>query len=120
MRLKNGRLVDPNVLAKQIADIRVGARLRGLEGTVEGFIDKTNGKPVLRLSKSKDILTLIPLTTKVQIDAIKTKKAEPPTKSEKQAFKALLRRIKDQPELVRVTGPLRTGMKLEVRAFESK
>ena len=120
LRLKNGRLIDPAVLAKQIADIRVGARLRGLEGTIEGFLERTNGKPVLRVSKSNEILHLAPLTTKVQIDALKSKKPLPPTKEEKRAYKNLARRVKDVTGRVRVTGPLRSGMKLEVRAFEFK
>ena len=116
LRLKNGRLVDPDTLAKQIADIRVGARLRGLEAAVDGVIENRDGKSVLRVSTSNEILQLTALTTKVQIDALKTKRPDPPTKEEKQ----LLMRVKDQPQRVRVTGPLRPGKKLEVRAFEFK
>ena len=118
--LKNGRLVDPDALAKQIADIRVGARLRGLEAAVDGTIENQDGKPVLRVSKSEEILQLAALTTKVQIDALKSKKPDPPTKEEKQAYKRLLADFKGQPKPVRVTGPLRSGRKLEVRAFEFK
>ena len=120
LRLKNGRLVDPDTLAKQIADIRVGARLRGLEAAVDGVIENRDGKSVLRVSTSNEILQLTALTTKVQIDALKTKRPDPPTKEEKQAYKQLLMRVKDQPQRVRVTGPLRPGKKLEVRAFEFK
>jgi len=120
LRLKDARLVDPQTLAKQIADIRVGARLRGLEATIDGFLEKKDGKPVFRISKSNEILLLAALTTKVQIDAIKTKKPEPATKEEKEGYKRLRARIKDQPQSVRITGPLRTGMKLEVRTFEFK
>lgn len=120
LRLKNGRLVDPQSLAKQIADIRVGARLRGLEATIDGFLEKKDGKPVFRIAKSNELLQLVALTTKVQIDAIKTKKPEPPTKEEKQGYKRLRACVKDQPQLIRITGPLRGGMKLEVRAFELK
>jgi hypothetical protein len=120
LRLKNARLVDPQTLAKQIADIRVGARLRGLEATIDGFLEKKDGKPVFRISKSNEILLLSALTTKVQIDAIKTKKPEPPTQEEKQGYKRLRARVKDQPQPVRITGPLRSGMMLEVRTFEFK
>lgn len=120
LRFKNGRFVDPQNLAKQIADIRVGARLRGLEATIDGFLERKDGKPVFRISKSNEILLLAALTTKVQIDAIKTKKPEPPTKEEKQNYKRLRGCVKDQPQSVRITGPLRTGMKLEVRTFEFK
>jgi hypothetical protein len=120
LRLRNGRLVDPQVLAQQLADIRVGARLRGLEATIDGFIEKQKGKSVFRVSKSNEILQLAPLTTKVQIDAVKTKKPDAATKEEKNAYKNLLASFKSEPRLARVTGPLRSGMKLEVRTFELK
>lgn len=120
LRLRQGRLTDPTTFAKQIADIRLGARLRGLEATVDGTLEKNGGKAVLRVSKSNELLQLAPLTTKVQIDALNTKKADPPSKDEKNAFKTLTRRFKGESLPVRVIGPLRSGMKLEVRAFELK
>jgi hypothetical protein len=120
LRLKNGRLIDPGTLTKNLADIGVGARLRGLEATVDGFLEKKNGKPVFRVAKSNEILQLAPLTTKVQIDAVKSKKPEPVGKDEKEAYKQLRARAKDQPQAVRITGPLRAGNKLEVRTFEIK
>lgn len=120
LRLKQGRLTDPLVLSKQIADIRVGARLRGLELTVDGFVEKKDGKPILRVSKSNEILELAPLTAKVQIDALNSKKPEPATKQEKQAYKNLMARLKGESVAARLTGPLRNGMKLEVRTFELK
>jgi len=120
LRLKNGRLVDPQSLAKQIADIGVGARLRGLEATIDGALEKKDGKAVLRVAKSNEILELAPLTTKVQIDAVKSKKPEPAGKDERQAYKKLRARAKDQPQAVRITGPLRAGNKIEVRTFELK
>ena len=120
LRLKNGRLVDPQSLAKQIADVGVGARLRGLEATIDGVLEKKGGKTVLRVAKSNEILELAPLTTKVQIDAVKSKKPEPPAKQEKEAYKKLRARAKDEPQAVRITGPLRAGNKIEVRTFELK
>ena len=125
LRLRNGRLVDPETLAQQIADIRVGARLRGLEATIDGHIEKQRGKPVFRVSKSNEILQLSPLTTKVQIDAVKTKRVQPPTLEEKRAYKALLAKLKAEPSPARITGPLRhtssaKPLILEVRAFELK
>jgi hypothetical protein len=120
LRLRNGRLVDPSVLSKQIADISVGARLRGLEATIDGSVERKDGKPVFRVSRSNEILALTPLTTKVQVDALKTKKPDAPTKDEKNAYKSLLARIKDDSRPARITGPLRSGMKLEVRVFEFK
>ena len=120
LRLKNGRLIDPQTLAKQIIDIRVGARLRGLEATIDGFLERKDGKPVFRVAKSNELLELASLTTKVQIEAIKSKKPEPPTKEEKNAYKALRSRAKSEPQPMRITGPLRAGTKLEVRTFELK
>ena len=94
--------------------------MRGLEATIKGFVERKDGKPVLRVAKSNEILQLAPLTIKVQIDALKTKQAEPLTREEKNAHERLLARMKDRPQSVRITGPLRDGMKLEVRTFELK
>lgn len=120
LRAKKGRLLNPTVLSNQIAEIGVGARLRGLEATIKGFVERKDGRPVLRVAKSNEILQLVPLATKVQIDALKTKQPEPPTREEKNAHERLLARVKDRPQPVRITGPLRDGMKLEVRTFELK
>jgi hypothetical protein len=120
LRLKNGRLIDPDTLAKNLADIGVGARRRGLEATVDGFLEKKDGKPVFRVAKSNEILQLAALTTKVQIDAVKSKKPEPPAKQEKEAYKKLRALANDQPQAVRIIGPLRTGNKIEVRTFQLK
>lgn len=118
LRLKNGRLIDPDQLAKALADIRVGARLRGVEATIDGFVETQDGKRVFRVSKSNEILQLTALTTKVQIDAVKSKKPEPARKEEKAAYKKLIGRAPAAPQPARVTGPLRSGKRLEVRAFE--
>ena len=120
LRLKNGRLTDPNALAKNLSDIGVGARLRGIEATIDGFLESKDGKAVFRVSKSNEILELAPLTTKVQIDALKTKKPESPTREEKRAYKKLVAGLKSQPQPARVTGPLRRGLKFEVRSFQLK
>ena len=120
LRLKDGRLIDPNTLAKNLSDIGVGARLRGMEATIDGFLENKDGMLVFRVSKSNEILELAPLTTKVQIDALKTKKPESPTREEKRAYKKLVADIKAGPRVARVTGPLRHGMKFEVRTFQLK
>ena len=120
LRLKNGRLIDPDTLAKNLTDIGVGARLRGLEATIDGFLEKKDGKPVLRIAKSNEILQLAALTTKVQIDAVKSKRPQAPLKTEKDAYKKLRAQAKSQPQPIRITGPLRAGKKIEVRTFELK
>ena len=120
LRMKRGRVVTPTVLSNQIAEIGVGARLRGLEATVKGTLERKDGQAVLRVSKSNELLQLLPLTTKVQSAALTTKQPEAPTPQERNAHERLLARVKDGPQPVRITGPLRDEMKLEVRTFELK
>ena len=121
LRLRDGRLVNPNTLAEQIRDIRVGARLRGLEATVDGVLEEIQGKAHLRVGGTKELLTLAALTEKVQIDAI-NKKALTPTREERSAFETLMAKRKSNSRRVRITGPLRKLEKserliLEVREF---
>ena len=122
LRPRKGRLIDPDALAQQIRDIRVGARLRGLEATVDGTVEQIDGKSHLRSGGSKQPLALAALTHKVQIDAL-NKKALPLSAIEKSAFADLLGRANGNPERVRVTGPLRNlqnTLTLEVREFTFK
>ena len=59
LRMKDGRLLDPQVLSKFIYDIRVGARLRGLEATVAGFLDKQGHDFILRIAGSDGVLSIM-------------------------------------------------------------
>ena len=117
LRLRNGRLVDPVTLAQQIRDIRVGARLRGLEATIDGTLEQVDGKPHLRIPGSKQTLALAPLTQKVQMDAI-NKKPLPLSAKEKEAFGALAAKANGKATRVRVTGPLRKPDNTSTLIFE--
>jgi hypothetical protein len=121
LRMKNGRLLDPQVFSKFIYDIRVGARLRGLEATVKGSLQKQGDHFVLRIAGSDDVLRLAPLERKIQQDTAK-KTPLPPTRSESNAARNLLAQWKGKPLSVQITGPLvrieGKGLTLEVRQFE--
>ena len=122
LRMRDGRLLDPRVLEEHIRNIRVGARLRAVEATVEGTLVKIDDKPHVRLNGSQELLMLTPLTRKVQIDAL-NKRPEPPTRKEATAYKSLTGKWKGQSQPVRIIGPLRNsesgdGFTLEVRDFK--
>lgn len=123
MRTKNGRLLDPETLSKHIYDIRVGARLRGLEAAVSGSLDKQGADFVLRVAGTNDVLRLAALGRKVQKD-MDRKTPLPSTTSEDKAFRKLLAKWKGRPFSVQITGPLirpeGKGLTLEVRQFELK
>ena len=120
LRLKNGRLLDPERMSKFLFDIRVGARLRGLEATANGRLEKQQGGFVLRIAGTEECLRLAPLERKVQLDAAR-KEPMPASRSERKACQRLLARWRGKPFSVRVTGPLvkRHGgvLTLEVRRF---
>jgi hypothetical protein len=121
--MKNGRLLDPEILSKHIYDIRVGARLRGLEAAVIGSLDKQDQDYVLRVAGTDDVLRLAALGRKVQKD-LGRKTPLPNTRSEESAFGKLLSKWKGKPLSVQITGPLirieGKGLTLEVRQFEMK
>jgi hypothetical protein len=122
LRMKNGRLLDPQVFSKFIYDIRVGARLRGLEATVNGFLERQDARWGLRISGSNETLALAPLSQRVQQDT-KTKKPQQPARTEAKAYKRLLAKSKGKAVSARVTGPLvkiGADLVLEVRQFELK
>lgn len=121
LRMREGRLLDPRVLEEHIRNIRVGARLRAIEATVEGTVIKTDDKPYVRINGSQELLMLTPLTRKVQIDAL-NKRPDPPTRKESTAFTSLTKG-KGKSQRIRITGPLRNsdsgkGLVLEVREFK--
>lgn len=122
LRMRDGRLLDPRTLAEHILSIQVGARLRALEATVEGTLEKIDGKPYLRMNGSQELLALTPVTRKVQIDA-PNKKPIPPTRKEATAYKGLTAKWKGKSQSIRITGPLRNSdsdksLVLEVREFK--
>ena len=121
LRMREGRLLDPQVLSKFIYDIRVGARLRGLEATVAGLLDKQGQDFILRIAGSDEVLRLASLGRRVQQDTA-TKAPLSPTKSQSNAFKKLVPEWKGKPLAIQITGPLvktdDNKLTLEVQRFE--
>lgn len=119
LRMRDGRLVDPKVLAEQILNIGVGARLRGLEARVSGNLKKREGELFLDLGgKTNQLLRLRPLTRKIQIVDGDQKKLATPTEAEVAAYSKLLA---SKHTSVRVSGTVTNDEKgqvlLEVREF---
>jgi hypothetical protein len=122
VRWKNGQFIDPHTLSNHVHQLSLGARLRGLEATVDGWLTKEGSNVVLQVRGTNVALRLAPLRIKVQQDVGKKKPATA-TPAEARAYENLLARWKGDPRPIRVTGPLvKTGavppFDLEVRQFE--
>jgi hypothetical protein len=123
--MRGGRLPDLRALARHISDLRVGARLRGVEATVVGHLAASGDDLLLTVAGTGEVVGLAPLRRKVQWD-VPRKREEPATDEERTAFRRLLqqsRRARRSPVL-RVVGPLIEGaagkpMTLEVRQFSA-
>jgi hypothetical protein len=102
LRLQGGRFVDPLSLSNHVYNIRVGARVRGVEATVAGFVERSGTNFVLKLSGTNTVLQLAPLSRKVQNVA---KQPQPATAGEKNAFVDLTKKLK-KPRKAMITGPL--------------
>lgn len=123
LRLAGGRFIDPFTLSNHIFDIRVGARLRGLEAEIDGVVEppKAGTTNVLfNVAGTNTVLQLAPLTRKIQ-NNVAAKAPQPATAKESAAFRALVSKLKAQPRPARVTGPLLRrsdgSLVLEVRSF---
>lgn len=121
LRLKDGRLLKPDFFSQFIYDIRVGARLRGIEATVSGSLEKRGRQWFLRIAGSDELLRLAPLKVKVQHE-VSRKKPQAATKAETKTFRKLGSAGTKTPGPVQITGPLREnkddGLTLEVRHFD--
>lgn len=100
----------------------MGARLRGVEATVDGWVEKRGDDLVFRVSGTNEILRLAPLAHVVQYD-FKNKCPQPPTAQESQAYQRLLAEWQSAPRLL-LTGPVVKSSDsplpvLEVRHFDS-
>ena len=126
IRMRGGRLPDLRALARHISDMRVGARLRGVEATVVGdLVAARRGALLLTVVGTGEVVRLAPLRRKVQWD-VPGKREEPATDEERTAFRRLLqsRPVPRSLPRLRVVGPLLEGavgkpMTLEVRQFSS-
>ena len=124
--MRGGRLPDLRALARHISDMRVGARLRGVEATVVGHLVARGDDLLLTVAGTGEVVRLAPLRRKVQRD-VRGKREEPATDEERTAFRRLQqqsRRSRGRSPLLRVVGPLIEGtagkpMTLEVRQFSS-
>ena len=119
---KNGQFIDPQTLSNHVYQLSLGARLRGLEATVEGWLKKEGSDVVLQIRGTNVVLRLAPLRVKVQRDVAR-KAPSALTPAEATAYENLLARWKGDPRLVRVTGPVvkndrGPGFALEVRQFD--
>jgi hypothetical protein len=121
LRSREGRLLDPQVVAKYITALGVGARLRGLEATIAGTVTKRESRYALVVSGSGEVLPLDDCGTKVQY-RYETKKPHPRTAAERRAFKSLQKDVGDAAREAVITGPLVRDRKgaliLQVRAYE--
>ncbi|MEW6301858.1 MAG: hypothetical protein AB1705_00190 [Verrucomicrobiota bacterium] len=121
LRSREGRLLDPQVVAKYISELGVGARLRGMEATVVGTVEKRDDKFLLRVSGSGEVLPLGSCETKVQY-RFETKKPHPRTTQERRAFRALQKEMSSPQRAAVITGPLVRDKKgvltLQVRTYE--
>src|SRR5688572_1392952 len=117
MRTKNGRVPDVEVLAKALRELGAGAKLRGVEATIDGKISKRGDELLVHVSKTGETLRLARFTKPVQRNS-------DPKESETNAFVAVSSALSREVLEARITGPLRAPaaagelQSLEVRKFD--
>lgn len=119
--LKKGRWLTPAQIAGHLAQLQIGATLRGVEATVKGTFVKDGDDLFLRVGRAKTTLKLLPLARKVQQDPT-SHVQRPITALEKSAYAELHEHFqKGRAKRVCVTGVLgcrSDGVtELEVRQF---
>lgn len=102
---RDGRLLSLGSLKQHVTDLGIGARLRGVEATIDGDLLARDGQLLLRVSRSGETLRLLPLTQLVQWEFSK-KRAANATRAELNAYDDLLARTAARPRRVRVSGPV--------------
>ena len=123
LRTTNGMLLDPLVLSNHIFNIRIGARLRGLEAIVDGSVEWQKDKLLLRVEGTNAVLQLSALERRVELQPGK-KIPLAPARRELSAFEQLCKSVKSAAS-VRIIGPLfkttgDTPLVLQVREFQIK
>src|SRR5688572_23343442 len=107
--------MDPLSLSNHVYNIRVGARVRGVEATVAGLVERSGTNFVLKVSGTNTVLQLAPLARKIQNTA---KQPQPAISAEASAFSTLTKKFR-KPSAYAITGPLRQSadgsLTLEVR-----
>ena len=121
VRFAGGRFIDPLTFSNHVFNIRVGARLRGLEGAIEGEIQPNGTNLLFKLSGTNAVLQLAPLTRKVQQN-VAAKQPITATPKEADAFRDLAKKVKSKSRRAQVVGPLLRrpdgSLLLEVRSFK--
>ncbi len=122
MQAKSPELVNPQFLATNIFLMGVGARLRGIELTAAGTLERHDSKIFLHIDGVKEPLPLAALREKIQMNN-KKKLREPISETERTAFQNLIAQATNAAARVRITGPLAKPAAtaeavLEVRTFE--
>jgi hypothetical protein len=119
--LQGGRFVDSLSLSNHIFNIRVGARVRGVEATIAGSVERDGTNFVLKIPGTNAVLQLSPLSRKVQQN-VAAKQPQPATPGETSAFANLTKKFK-RARACTVTGPMIQRVDgshvLEVRAFDT-
>lgn len=122
VRTRQGRFLDLAALKRTVEGLGIGARLRGVEGEVEGELTWSEGRPALRLTGSADVVRLETYRHPVQWD-FREKRARRIREKERKAFRSLLRGLGAVPRAVVIVGPLRQDERrkelvMEVRSFQ--
>lgn len=121
LRLAGDRFMDPLSLSNHVYNIRVGARVRGVEATIAGVVERSGADFVLKLPGTNTVIRLVPLSRKVQNTP--AKQPQPVTRIEANAFSDLTKKVKESRPAT-VTGPLvevpNRSLALEVRTFEER
>jgi hypothetical protein len=120
VRTRSPRLLQPRALRQRLADLRVGARLRGVEATVDGHLEKHGDELRLRLAGANESLRLAPLQEKVQWDT-RRRRPQEPAPDERSAFQRLAAGLSREASAVRIVGPFvedeQGTLGLQVRQF---
>jgi hypothetical protein len=102
---RGGRLPDLEKLEAAVRKVGDQFRVRGLEATVEGVLERRASGPVLVVRDQDLVLPLTPLTRKVQWET-RSDREQPATDAERGAHSRLLREWRGRPRPLRVTGPI--------------
>lgn len=92
-------------MSRQIEAIRVGARLRGVEATIKGNLEKSGDVIFLRLTGGTERIQITPLTQKVQLD-VRGNQRQRATLGERMAFADFQEEWNEHSGPILITGPL--------------
>ena len=120
----NGEQPDLAALSRCVHEVGDPFVVRGVEVTVDGNLVKKDGRLALRIAGSGEVLSLVPISRKVQWST-GGKAVMPLTLKEKEAYDRIGSLWNGEPRAVRVVGPLVTTGRsdlplLEVREFFSR